>query len=179
MGSLDGRLSLGGWRRGRGLWLRRVLDLRGCSGFRYRRSRGFVHCLKGLFVDLRALFRNRLDLHVGLQFFQKVRRQVEVAQVFALLDGVKWVDDRGNLEYVLGNPGDGREEDQVNQDREPEAPIAPLASPSPLVGHQTFADSIFFQTNAPGFQNDNIANLSLQGDENGRVNALFRSEERR
>ena len=51
--------------------------------------------------------------------------------------------------------------------------IAPLASPSPLVGHQTFTDSIFFQTNAPGFQNDNVANLSLQGDENGRVNALF------
>ena len=45
--------------------------------------------------------------------------------------------------------------------------------PNPLVGHQTFADSIFFQTNAPGFQNDNLANLSLQGDENGRVNALW------
>jgi hypothetical protein len=41
------------------------------------------------------------------------------------------------------------------------------------VGHQTFTDSIFFQTNAPGFQNDNQANLSLQGDENGRVNALW------
>ena len=51
--------------------------------------------------------------------------------------------------------------------------ITPLASPSPLVGHQTFADSILFQTNAAGFQNDNLANLSLQGDENGRVNALF------
>jgi hypothetical protein len=51
--------------------------------------------------------------------------------------------------------------------------VAPLASPNPLVGHQTFTDSIFFQTNAPGFQNDNVANLSLQGDENGRVNALF------
>jgi len=53
--------------------------------------------------------------------------------------------------------------------------IAPLASPSTstVVGHQTFADSIFFQTNAAGFQNDNLANLSLQGDENGRVNALW------
>jgi hypothetical protein len=53
--------------------------------------------------------------------------------------------------------------------------VAPLASPSPLVGHQTFADSVFFQTSAGGFQNDNIANLVLQGDENGRVNALWRN----
>ncbi len=51
--------------------------------------------------------------------------------------------------------------------------VAPLASPGPVVGHQTFTDSILFQTDAAGFQNDNIANLSLQGDENGRVNALF------
>jgi hypothetical protein len=51
--------------------------------------------------------------------------------------------------------------------------VTPLASPSPLVGLQTFTDSIFFQTNAPGFQNDNRANLVLQGDENGRVNALW------
>ncbi len=53
--------------------------------------------------------------------------------------------------------------------------IAPVASPetTSLVGHQTFTDSIFFQTDALGFQNDNLANLSLQGDENGRVNALY------
>ncbi|MDL2718745.1 MAG: hypothetical protein PT977_13415 [Acidobacteriota bacterium] len=51
--------------------------------------------------------------------------------------------------------------------------IPPLAAPSPLVGHQTFVDSIFFQTSASGFQNDNRANLALQGDENGRVNAIF------
>ena len=51
--------------------------------------------------------------------------------------------------------------------------VAPLASPSPLVGHQTFTDSIIFQTNAAGFQYDNLANLSLQGDENGRVDALW------
>jgi hypothetical protein len=53
--------------------------------------------------------------------------------------------------------------------------VAPLASPSTstVVGHQTFTDSILFQTNAAGFQNDNLANLSLQGDENGRVNALY------
>jgi hypothetical protein len=53
--------------------------------------------------------------------------------------------------------------------------VAPLASPSTstVVGQQTFVDSIFFQTNAAGFQNDNLANLSLQGDENGRVNALW------
>lgn len=51
--------------------------------------------------------------------------------------------------------------------------IAPLASPDPLVGHQTFTDSIFFQSTASGFQNDNIANLSLQGDTNGRLNAVW------
>ncbi|MGE5716017.1 MAG: hypothetical protein ACM369_05155, partial [Acidobacteriota bacterium] len=51
--------------------------------------------------------------------------------------------------------------------------VTPLASPSPLVGHQTFTDSILFQTTAAGFQNDNIADLSLQADENGRVNAVW------
>ena len=51
--------------------------------------------------------------------------------------------------------------------------IHPLASPSPLVGHQTFTDSVFFQTGAPNFQNDNLANLALQGDENGRLNAVW------
>ena len=51
--------------------------------------------------------------------------------------------------------------------------VSPLASPNPLVGLQTFTDSTFFQTSAPGFQNDNLANLVLQGDENGRVNALW------
>jgi hypothetical protein len=51
--------------------------------------------------------------------------------------------------------------------------IAPAAAPSPVVGHQTFTDSIIFQTTAPGFQNDNLADLSVQGDENGRVNALW------
>jgi hypothetical protein len=51
--------------------------------------------------------------------------------------------------------------------------VSPLASPSPLVGDQMFADSIVFQTDAPGFQNDNIVNLSVQVDENGRANALW------
>jgi hypothetical protein len=53
--------------------------------------------------------------------------------------------------------------------------VTPLASPdtTTLVGLQTFTDSILFQTNASGFQNDNLADLSIQGDTNGRVNALF------
>ncbi len=52
--------------------------------------------------------------------------------------------------------------------------IAPLASPpDSLVGHQTFTDSILFQTSVGGFQNDNLANLSLQADTNGRLNALY------
>ncbi|HEY5278000.1 MAG TPA: hypothetical protein VIK38_15945, partial [Coriobacteriia bacterium] len=55
----------------------------------------------------------------------------------------------------------------------PPVAIAPLASPDPLVGHQTFAHSVFFQTSARGFQPDNIANLSLQVDTNGRANALW------
>jgi hypothetical protein len=55
----------------------------------------------------------------------------------------------------------------------PPVAILPLASPDPLVGLQTFTDSIFFQTNAVGFQNDNIANLSLQGDTNGRLDAVW------
>jgi prepilin-type processing-associated H-X9-DG protein len=55
----------------------------------------------------------------------------------------------------------------------PPVAIAPLASPDPLVGHQTFAHSVFFQTSARGFQPDNIANLSIQVDTNGRANALW------
>jgi hypothetical protein len=55
----------------------------------------------------------------------------------------------------------------------PPVVIAPKATPTPLVGHQTFAHSVFFQTTARGFQPDNIANLSLQADTNGRVNAMW------
>lgn len=51
--------------------------------------------------------------------------------------------------------------------------ITPLALPNPIVGHQTFADSVFFQTSASGFHADNVANLSLQADTNGRVNAIW------
>ncbi|MCM3875380.1 MAG: hypothetical protein NEA02_03060 [Thermoanaerobaculia bacterium] len=55
------------------------------------------------------------------------------------------------------------------------APVvsAPLATPDPLVGLQTFADSVLFQTSARSVQEDNVANLSIQADTNGRVNALW------
>jgi hypothetical protein len=46
-------------------------------------------------------------------------------------------------------------------------------STGPLVGHQTFADSVFFQTSAAGFHPDNLANLSLQADTDGRVSAMW------
>ena len=52
-------------------------------------------------------------------------------------------------------------------------PVAASNTSGPLVGLQTIADSGFFQTTAPGFQPDNIADLSVQADTNGRLNALW------
>jgi hypothetical protein len=48
----------------------------------------------------------------------------------------------------------------------------PFTSPV-LVGQQTFTDSILFQTSASNFQNDNLADLAIQSDENGRLNAKW------
>ncbi len=47
--------------------------------------------------------------------------------------------------------------------------LAKLAIPAPWVGEQSFADSVFFQTGAPGYFGDNFANLALQADLNGRI----------
>lgn len=46
-----------------------------------------------------------------------------------------------------------------------------IATPSPLVlvGQQSFADDVFFQTKSPGYLPDNIGNLDLQADLNGRI----------
>ncbi len=103
------------------------LELGGRGRFRYGRRRGFVHRLKGFLVDLRTLFRDRLDLHLGLQFLQKVGRQVKVAQILTLFDSVERVDNRRNFEDIFWNPGDRGEQDQVNQDRDPDA----LTQPGP------------------------------------------------
>ena len=40
---------------------------------------------------------------------------------------------------------------------------------SPLVGQQSFADGVFFQTKSPGYLPDNVADLNLQADLNGQV----------
>ena len=37
------------------------------------------------------------------------------------------------------------------------------------MGQQSFADSVFFQTKAPGYLPDNVADLNLQADLNGQV----------
>ncbi len=42
-------------------------------------------------------------------------------------------------------------------------------TPSPLVGQQTFADGVLYQTSAPAYQPDNVANLGVQVDTNGRA----------
>ncbi len=47
--------------------------------------------------------------------------------------------------------------------------LASVSSPSPLVGQQSFADSVFFQTRASGYLPDNVADLNLQADLNGQV----------
>ena len=46
--------------------------------------------------------------------------------------------------------------------------IALTGAPSPLVGQQTFADSVFFSTKVGGYLPDNVANLEVQTDTNGR-----------
>ena len=56
---------------------------------------------------------------------------------------------------------------------EPDAREADSAStlpppPEPLVGQQSFADGVFFQTKAPGYLPDNVANLDLQADSTAR-----------
>ncbi len=47
--------------------------------------------------------------------------------------------------------------------------LAKAAAPPPLVGQQSFADGVFFQTKAPGYLPDNVADLNLQADLNGQV----------
>ena len=47
--------------------------------------------------------------------------------------------------------------------------LTKVAAPPPLVGQQSFADSVFFQTKAPGYLPDNVADLNLQADLNGQV----------
>jgi hypothetical protein len=47
--------------------------------------------------------------------------------------------------------------------------IAASGSPSPLVGQQTFADAVFFQTKVSSYLPDNVANLDVQADTNGRA----------
>jgi hypothetical protein len=47
--------------------------------------------------------------------------------------------------------------------------IAASGAPSPLVGQQTFADAVFFQTRVAGYLPDNVANLDVQADLNGRA----------
>lgn len=44
-----------------------------------------------------------------------------------------------------------------------------VASPAPFVGNQTFSDSVIFSTTAKAFYPDNIVNLALQPDLNGRI----------
>ncbi|HQR45802.1 MAG TPA: PilC/PilY family type IV pilus protein [Thermoanaerobaculia bacterium] len=45
----------------------------------------------------------------------------------------------------------------------------PISGNEPLVGQQAFASSVFFDTTKPTFYGDNVANLGLQADLNGRV----------
>jgi len=47
--------------------------------------------------------------------------------------------------------------------------LAGTAAPSPLVGQQSFADGVFFQTKSPGYLPDNVADLDLQADLNGQI----------
>ncbi|MEO8054157.1 MAG: hypothetical protein ABI768_03325 [Acidobacteriota bacterium] len=49
------------------------------------------------------------------------------------------------------------------------ATIPLTAAPSPLVGQQTFADSVFLSTKVSGYLPDNVANLSVQADTDGRA----------
>jgi hypothetical protein len=44
-----------------------------------------------------------------------------------------------------------------------------VSSPGPLVGNQTFSDSVIYSMSASAFYADNIVNLALQPDLNGRI----------
>ncbi len=48
-------------------------------------------------------------------------------------------------------------------------PMAHTNSPTPLVGNQAFANSVLLQTTAKYYQEDNVADLGLQADLNGRI----------
>src|ERR1019366_7258304 len=112
-------------------WLNSGLHVWLLLGHWQRRRRGPVHSFQRLLVDLRRSFRDRLDLDLGLNIAQGIGRQIEVAQVLALLDGVERIDDCRNLEHVFWNPGDCRKNQYVNEDGEPDA--FAQTSPTPLI----------------------------------------------
>ncbi len=113
-------LRFGPGRNRRGRW-RRLLHLGGRRR-RQRRRQGLVQGLERFLVDLRRLLRHRLHLHFGLRAFEQIGRQIKVFQVvLALPDGIKRVNNRRDLEDVLRDPGEGREQDQVDQDGDPDA----------------------------------------------------------
>ena len=65
----------------------------------------------------------------------------------------------------VGDPTDGSLKATV--------PVPAASSPQGLVGMQTFADGVFLRTAAPAYQPDNVGDLSLQADTNGRVTAIY------
>src|ERR1700722_1092189 len=106
--------------------------LRRCLLLRWRRCwrRLLIHLLESLFID-KLPVRRQLGRNPGMGFAQSVRRQIEVSEIFALLDDVEWVDDLRHLEDVCRNPGEGREEQNVKEKSEPES--LPQARPAALV----------------------------------------------
>lgn len=68
---------------------------------------------------------------------------------------------QANATLFIVDPTDGT----LNQTKA----IALTGTPSPLVGQQTFADSVFFSTKVSGYLPDNVANLSVQADTDGRA----------
>src|ERR1700722_2672278 len=114
------------WLRG----LRRCLGRRLLLRWRLCWRRLLIHLLESLFID-KLPVRRQLGRNPGMGFAQSVRRQIEVSEIFALLDDVEWVDDLRHLEDVCRNPGEGREEQNVKEKSEPES--LPQARPAALV----------------------------------------------
>jgi hypothetical protein len=67
---------------------------------------------------------------------------------------------QANATLFIVDPTDGT----LNQTKT----LAFTGAPSPLVGQQTFADSVFFAPRVSGYLPDNVAKLEVQADTNGR-----------
>ena len=88
----------------------------GAGGLAWRRDIP-VECFESLFVHRGLFGRDGFDDHLGVNFANGVGKRIEVSEILALLDCVNGVNDQRHLEDILGNPGERRNEQDVEQKR--------------------------------------------------------------